>query len=324
MGTTRPPDEGRALSARAGQRRGGEVAVRIDVPACAVTKFFSNQSTLNMNTSRASRMKLIHVTLVSLASLLLAACGGGGDDVSSASQTNGLTSASTTVCGLVVGPNLLEGTVVSVHDGDTLTLKASGSEYQIRLDGIDAPELAQAFGNTSQVALASAVLNRTVTVAYAKQDQYGRIVGAVFQGCNFVNLGQVSIGMAWFYKAYQCELSQQVRSLLAATHQNAVDARVGLWTQDNPEAPWFFRNGVEPVTPTCTSSLPVWLQTSALTQTGATTSGGSSTTISGGGSTTVSGGGSASTTDPTKICYTGPRGGTYTITANGNKNYSGC
>ena len=25
-----------------------------------------------------------------------------------------------------------------------------------------------------------------------------------------------------------------------------------------------------------------------------------------------------------KTCYTGPRGGTYTITANGNKNYSGC
>jgi hypothetical protein len=25
-----------------------------------------------------------------------------------------------------------------------------------------------------------------------------------------------------------------------------------------------------------------------------------------------------------KTCYTGPRGGTYTITASGNKNYSGC
>lgn len=26
----------------------------------------------------------------------------------------------------------------------------------------------------------------------------------------------------------------------------------------------------------------------------------------------------------TSICYTGPRGGTYTISANGNKNYAGC
>ena len=25
-----------------------------------------------------------------------------------------------------------------------------------------------------------------------------------------------------------------------------------------------------------------------------------------------------------KTCHTGPRGGTYTVTANGNKNYSGC
>jgi hypothetical protein len=188
-------------------------------------------------------------------------------------------------------------------------LRSSGSERQIRLDGIDAPELLQAFGSTSGEALAGAVLNRSVRVAYAKQDQYGRIVGAVFnKACEYINLKQVATGMAWFYKAYQCELSEQVRSKLRTAQQRAVDGNIGLWAQDNPEAPWYFRNGTEPVTPSCGSSSPVWPQSAAQTQTGSTTTGGSSSTA----------------TDPTKICYTGPRGGTYTITKNGNKNYSGC
>jgi len=241
--------------------------------------------------------------------LALMACGGGETTDGETPTFQATSTSSATVCGLVVGPNVLEGIVTSVHDGDTLTLDTSGNQYQIRLDGIDAPELAQAFGDDSRVALASSATNQSVKVAYAKQDQYGRIVGAVFnQACEYINLKQVETGMAWFYKAYQCELSEQVRSTLTAAQQSAVDDKIGLWAQDNPEAPWFFRNGKESITPTCSSSSPVWPQSSALTQTGSTTAGGSSTTAP----------------DPTKICYTGPRGGTYTITANGNKNYSGC
>ncbi len=42
----------------------------------------------------------------------------------------------------------LEGRVVRVHDGDTITvLDASRKQYKIRLAGIDAPELNQAFGS---------------------------------------------------------------------------------------------------------------------------------------------------------------------------------
>jgi endonuclease YncB( thermonuclease family) len=36
---------------------------------------------------------------------------------------------------------LLTGTVMSVHDGDTLTLQSGGEQKKIRLAGIDAPEL---------------------------------------------------------------------------------------------------------------------------------------------------------------------------------------
>ncbi len=41
----------------------------------------------------------------------------------------------------------LAGRVVGVHDGDTITvLEAGKTQHKIRLAGIDAPELKQAFG----------------------------------------------------------------------------------------------------------------------------------------------------------------------------------
>ena len=260
----------------------------------------------------------------------MAGCGGGGSDAGSrpvvctgstcnptqTSQNQSTSVASSkTLCGVDVGPKLLEGAVTSVHDGDTITLRSSGAVYHIRLDSIDAPELAQPYGNASQSTLASAVLGKPVRVAFTKTDQYDRIVGAVFtDSCQYVNLNQVSTGMAWFYKAYQCEISAAVRAQFSQAQGSASAADLGLWAQVDPEAPWFFRNGNEPVTPVCQSDAALSAASTALTSVGLTTNANSSTAV------TVS----TATTTSTVICYTGPRGGTYTLNANGTKNYSGC
>ncbi|MBG6075269.1 thermonuclease family protein [Polaromonas sp. CG_9.11] len=223
-----------------------------------------------------------------------------------ASETQG-----TTLCGVDVGNKLLEGLVTQVHDGDTVTLGSAASAYQIRLDSIDAPELAQPFGSLSQAALAKAVLGKSVKVAYSKTDQYGRIVGAVFtDSCQYVNLDQVAVGLAWFYKAYQCEISEAARNQFMQAQNKAVQEKAGLWAQTDPEAPWFYRNGSEPVTPVCTRGVSVWSANSALTSVGPTTPANSAGNI-----------GSAASP---QTCYTGPRGGTYTLTASGSKNYGGC
>ena len=264
-------------------------------------------------------------------SAMLIGCGGGGNpstcsgNASSCAQNEippvvvatppPASTQGTTLCGVDVGAKLLEGTVTGVHDGDTITLNAAASTYKIRLDSIDAPELAQPFGSLSQSNLSNGVLGKAVKVAYTKTDQYDRIVGAVFtDSCRYVNLDQVSAGMAWFYKAYQCEISAGVRNQFAQAQDNAADAKLGLWSQTDPEAPWFFRNGSEPVTPICKSDSPAWSANSALTSIAGTTTANSSTTVP--APTGASG--------STSTCFTGPRGGTYTLTASGNKNYSGC
>jgi endonuclease YncB( thermonuclease family) len=260
----------------------------------------------------------ICAALVAL-SLALAGCGGGGglDSAGTPATTATPQTAATTYCGYLVGTKTLQGTVTRVHDGDTLTLSTATGSSQIRLDAIDAPELAQPFGSESQSRLSALVFGKNVTVAYSKTDQYDRIVGAVFSNCEYVNLTQVASGQAWFYKAYQCELSAEVRTRFAEAQDAAVRARLGLWSQADPEAPWFFRNGREPVTPSCTSDLPSWSTELGMGPTAPTVSAGTTMGSTSTGSTT-------STTSSGKICYVGPRGGSYTLTANGNKNYSGC
>lgn len=209
--------------------------------------------------------------------LLLGGCGGGDGDApasttspnsSAASTLDDLTaspgtiasSQSTRLCGIDVGANALRGTVTGVHDGDTLTLGTSeGGIYKVRLDSIDAPELDQPFGSSSQVALSSAVLGKYVEVTYSKKDHYGRIVGAVFDSnCAYVNLSQVATGMAWFYKAYQCEISATVRGQFAQAQDAAMTMKIGLWSQGDPVEPWVYRNGVNPVAPTCTGAAASW------------------------------------------------------------------
>jgi len=59
--------------------------------------------------------------------------------------------------------NILQGKVVSVADGDTLTLlDVNKTQHKIRLQGIDAPEKAQAFGEKSKQSLYDMVHGKTV------------------------------------------------------------------------------------------------------------------------------------------------------------------
>lgn len=212
------------------------------------------------------KMKYPKLLALLVSAIFLVACGGGGgaasgpgtpvttpDDLTAASAS-AASSQGGSLCGVDVGANLLQGSVTNVHDGDTLTLNVAGRAYKVRLDSIDAPELAQPFGSLSQIALANAVLGKSVQVTYTQTDQYGRIVGAVFtDNCQYVNLTQVATGMAWFYRAYRCEVSAAVRSQFERAQEGAVAAKIGLWSQANPTAPWVYRNGVDPVAPTCSS-----------------------------------------------------------------------
>ena len=65
----------------------------------------------------------------------------------------------------------IPATVVSNHDGDSLTVTVSGKKVRVRIEGIDAPEKGQRHGNDSKSALASIFSGRRVTIAKTDTDR---------------------------------------------------------------------------------------------------------------------------------------------------------
>jgi endonuclease YncB( thermonuclease family) len=110
----------------------------------------------------------------------------------------------------------ISGKVIGVMDGDTIeVLDASKTPRRIRLEGIDAPEKAQPFGNRSKQHLSDSVFGKQVEVVSNKTDKYGRTVGKVLVNGKDANLEQVRAGFAWHYKEYQKEQSTGDRTLYA-------------------------------------------------------------------------------------------------------------
>ncbi|MFZ4795067.1 MAG: thermonuclease family protein [Blastocatellia bacterium] len=139
-------------------------------------------------------------------------------------------------------PGILTGRVTGISDGDTITIVTSGlREYKIRLNGIDAPESSQDFGQASKKNLSQLIFGREVRVAWRKQDRYDRILGRVFLGQTDVNLEQVRSGLAWFYRAYENELTANDRSLFDRVERDSKNAGRGLWQNGNPTPPWDYR-----------------------------------------------------------------------------------
>ena len=136
----------------------------------------------------------------------------------------------------------IEGLVVGVADGDTITvLDQQKNTYKIRLQGIDAPEKKQAFGEKSKQSLHDLVHKKQVRIEYDKEDKYGRIVGKVTVDDVDVCLQQLVLGMAWHYKKYQNEQSVSDRALYSDTELKSKSLKLGLWTDDTPMPPWEFR-----------------------------------------------------------------------------------
>jgi endonuclease YncB( thermonuclease family) len=135
---------------------------------------------------------------------------------------------------------MLQGRVVKVADGDTITvLDATNMQHRIRLDKIDAPEKSQPFGDSSRKHLAALVAGKIVEVEWTKKDKYGRILGTVWAMLPVrtdVNLQMVEDGFAWHYKHFDNTPSY------AAAETSARKAKRGLWKDPAPIPPHIFRN----------------------------------------------------------------------------------
>jgi micrococcal nuclease len=130
-----------------------------------------------------------------------------------------------------------QGVVTHVTDGDTVWVRpaSGGAPRQIRLQGIDAPEICQAHGIAARDALAMRVLHRHVSVTSRARDEYQRTLGQVRMGGKDVGVWMVSHGHAWSYRFHAD------RGPYAKHEARARAARLGLWSGAAPVPPRDFR-----------------------------------------------------------------------------------
>jgi micrococcal nuclease len=127
------------------------------------------------------------------------------------------------------------GRVVSVADGDSLTLRNGTREIQVRLWGIDAPEHGQPWSKRAREALAARALRRDARVVERGIDAYGRTLARVSVDGTDLAEAQLRDGWAWVFRRYTDDPG------FVALEADARASRRGLWADRDPEPPWRFR-----------------------------------------------------------------------------------
>jgi endonuclease YncB( thermonuclease family) len=136
----------------------------------------------------------------------------------------------------------LDGTIVGVADGDTVTLlDASKTQHRIRLDGIDAPERTQPHGQRARQSLATLAHGRVARADCPKVDRYGRAVCRVIVDGVDLGLEQIRRGYAWHYVKYAHEQRAIDRERYARAESDARLSSAGLWSFSDPVPPWDYR-----------------------------------------------------------------------------------
>ena len=106
----------------------------------------------------------------------------------------------------------------------------------MRLEGVDAPEKRQAYGERARRFAADLSFDRTVVVRATGRDRNGRLLGeVVLPDGRSLNQELVRAGYAWWFRRY----SRDVR--LARLEEEARQDRRGLWADRAPEPPWEYR-----------------------------------------------------------------------------------
>jgi len=145
----------------------------------------------------------------------------------------------------------IEGYVVGVTDGDTITILAvDKQQHRIRISGIDAPEKAQPFGNRSKQNMERMAKGKVALADCPKTDRYGRKVCKVWvqpadcPTCGLtldVGYAQISAGLAWWYQAYAKEQSAEDRGRYESEENESRLRKRGLWVESSAVPPWDWR-----------------------------------------------------------------------------------
>ncbi len=132
--------------------------------------------------------------------------------------------------------------IVNVHDGDTITIKyldgeKKGRIEKVKLFGIDAPELEQAYGFNAKQHLVTHL--RSIDIKFKRKsiNLDSQPEGILYADGININNKMIENGYAWQNKRYSTD------SELNDMYLKARDKEIGLWNDtQEPIPPWVFRS----------------------------------------------------------------------------------
>lgn len=142
----------------------------------------------------------------------------------------------------------LPGRVLHVVDGDTLILDVRGGHYRVDLADIDAPELNQPWGGSAADQLRQAVTGAFLVVEAADIGR-NQVIGRITLRERDIALDLLASGLAW-----STVPTDDLTSIAPGGGQDPLSthpytraeararaARIGLWSEPKPVAPWEWR-----------------------------------------------------------------------------------
>lgn len=146
------------------------------------------------------------------------------------------------ICSPAFASNFPSVTVLSIGDGDTITVRENGTRKTIRLACIDAPESSQN-GGTASTNYLKTLISRgdRIGLREVTTDRYGRTIAEVYKEGKSVNLQMVEQGQAVVYDRYLDACSGSREQYLEAERE-AKASNLGFWNQPNV-MPWEYRSG---------------------------------------------------------------------------------
>lgn len=128
----------------------------------------------------------------------------------------------------------IKGVVSIVMDGDTVLVETLEGGYQVRLLGVDAPELFQPYGEEAKKFLKDITYNKPVTLELRERKGTSLYTGEVF--VEKKNLGSLLLekGYAWYNGGDSKYGFEKMEA-------KARRRRIGLWRDASPVPPWIYR-----------------------------------------------------------------------------------
>jgi endonuclease YncB( thermonuclease family) len=137
----------------------------------------------------------------------------------------------------VIGPDVswadFKASVVTVHEGDRVTIYHNGRSEMIYLKNIDCPELKQPYGKQATRTTLAYIGGREVVIHGLQRDRQGRTTADVLlQDGRNIGHELVKEGLAWArQETTEGRRLGEIEQLARAEHK-------GLWSDSNPVPPW--------------------------------------------------------------------------------------